>query len=81
MANSGNGNVTVPELALGELHDVLGGDLGDDALDLLGCETAAGGDDLTTNVLGNSGGAVEGQEDGSLELGLGALDLGLGDVE
>jgi len=49
-------------------------------LDILSAKTATGGDDLAANVLGNGGGAIEGQENGSLELGLGALNLGGGDV-
>jgi hypothetical protein len=36
---------------------------------------------LATNVFGDGGGAVKRQEDGGLQLSLGALDLGLGDVD
>lgn len=75
-----DGDVLVPELPVGKVHDVLLGDGVDDALNLAGAGAAAGGDELAANVLGNGGGAVEGQEDGSLELGLGALRLGLADV-
>lgn len=56
------------------------GDLANGTLDVLGREAATGGDDLAANVLGDGGGAVEGEEDGSLELGLGTLDLGGGDI-
>lgn len=35
---------------------------------------------MAANVLGNGRGAVKGQEDGRLELGLGALNLGLADA-
>lgn len=56
------------------------GDLADGTLDVLGTEATAGGDDLAANVLGDGGGAVQGEEDGSLELGLGTLDLSGGDV-
>lgn len=41
----------------------------------------AGGDDLAANILGDGGGAVEGEQDGCLELCLGALRLGLGHLE
>lgn len=79
-ADGAHGNILVPELAGGEVHNVLLGDLANGALDVLGAETAAGGDDLAADVLGDSGGAVEGEKDGSLELGLSTLDLGGGDV-
>lgn len=36
---------------------------------------------MSADILGNSRGAIQRQEDGSLELGLGALNLGLGDVD
>jgi len=35
---------------------------------------------LATNVLSNSSGAIEGEKDGGLELGLGTLDFGFCDV-
>lgn len=76
LSDGGNGNVLVPEFAVAEVHDVLGGDLADDLVDLPGSESAAGGDDLSSNVFGNGGGAVQGKENRGLELGLGALDLG-----
>jgi len=79
-ADGGDGDVLVPKLSAGEVHDALVGDGVNPALDLGGGHAAAGGDDLATNVLGHGGGAVEGEEDGGLELGLGALNLGLGDV-
>lgn len=79
-ADGAHGDVLVPELAGSEVHDILLGDLANSTLDVLGTEAAAGGDDLATNVLGNGGGAVEREEDGSLQLGLGALDLGRGDA-
>ena len=81
LADGGNGDVAVPKLALGEVHDIVGRDGTDNALDLFRRKAAAGGDDLASNVLGNGGGAVEGQEDGGLELGLGTLNLGLAHVE
>jgi hypothetical protein len=36
---------------------------------------------LAANVFGDGGGAIERQKDGCLQLSLGALDLGLGDVD
>ena len=35
---------------------------------------------MTANVLGDGGGTVQGQEDGGLQLGLGTLNLGGGNV-
>jgi len=80
LAHGADGNVLVPELAVGEVHDLLLGDGVDPALDLAGHHAAAGGDELAADVLGDGGGAVERQQDGGLELSLGALDLGLADV-
>lgn len=75
-----DGDVLVPQLPAREVHDALAVDGVDVALDLGGGHAAAGGDDLAADVLSKGGGAVEGEEDRGLELGLGALDLGLGDV-
>lgn len=75
-----DGEVLVPELPVGEVHDVGLGDGVDPALDLAGLDAAAGGDELAANILSNGGGAVEREKDGGLELGLGALSLSLGDV-
>jgi hypothetical protein len=61
-----NGEVLVPELQVGKVHNVLGGDLSDCPLNVLSVETAARCDDLATNVLGNGGGAVKRQKDGCL---------------
>ena len=79
-ADGAHGNVLVPQLAGGKVHHVLLGDLADRALNVLGAEAAASGDDLATNVFGNGGGAIQGKEDRGLQLGLGALNLGGGDV-
>jgi hypothetical protein len=81
LADSGDGNVAVPELALGEVHDIVGGNGANNALDLFRRETAAGGDNLASNVLSDGGGAIKGQKDGGLELSLGTLNLGLAHVE
>ncbi|KAI7974301.1 hypothetical protein EIK77_008484 [Talaromyces pinophilus] len=78
---STDGEFLVPELGVGKIHDVLGGDAADGGLNVFGAQAAASGDDLATNVFGDGGGAIERQEDGSLQLSLGALNLGLGDVE
>lgn len=79
-ADGAHDNILVPELAGGEVHNVLLGDLANSALDVLSAEAAAGGDDLAANVLGDGGGAVEGEKDGSLELSLGTLDLSGGNI-
>lgn len=77
-ANGANGNILIPQLLVGELHNVLLGDAVNGALDLTRVHAAASGDELTANVLGNSGCAVERQQYRGLELSLGALNLGLG---
>lgn len=77
--NGRNGNILVPDLSLSEVDDVLGSDGIDCPLDLAWAHSSASGDDLSANVLGKGSGAIQRQQDGGLELGLGALDLGLGD--
>ena len=79
-ADRADGNILIPDLLVGEIHNVLGGNGINDALDLTGAHAATGGDDLATNVLSDGGGAVKGEEDGSLELGLRALNLSVGNV-
>lgn len=79
-ADSAHGEVLIPQLAGSEVHDVLLGDLADSTLNILSTQAAASGDDLAADVLSNGGGAIERQEDGSLKLGLGTLNLGGGDV-
>lgn len=75
-----DGDILVPQPPLGKVHHVLLRHAVDDALDLGRLHPPSGGDDLAADVLGNGGGAVEGEEDRSLELGLCPLNLGLGDV-
>lgn len=79
-ADGAHGKVLIPQLAGSKVHNVLLGDLTNSTLNVLGAEATASGDDLATNVLGNGSGAVEGEENGGLELGLGALNLGGGDL-
>lgn len=79
-AHGANGNVAVPEFSVGKVHDLLLGDGIDQTLNLRGGHAAASGDELSANILGNGGGTVQRQEDGSLELGLGTLNLGGGHV-
>lgn len=76
LSNSRDSNITVPESPLGKVHDIALANGTDNTLNLFGCESSAGGDDLTSNVFGDGGGTVKRQEDAGLELGLGALDLG-----
>jgi hypothetical protein len=78
--NSADGNILVPELAVCEVHDIGLRDGVDLALDLARLHAAAGGDQLTANILSDSSCPIERQQDGSLQLSLGALNLGLGDV-
>lgn len=67
-------------MSVGKVHDVLVGDGVDLALDLARAGTAASGDELATDILGEGSGAVQGQQDRGLKLGLGALNLGFADV-
>ena len=76
-----DGNFLVPKLLLSKRHDVLLGDAVNDLLDILGGQAASGGDDLAADILSNGGGAVEGEQDGGLQLGLGTLNLSGGDAE
>ncbi len=80
VSDGGNGDILIPQLSLGEAHNILLGDGGDDTLNLLWAHTAAGGDDLASDVLSGGGGAVKGKEDRSLQLSLGALNLSLSNV-
>ena len=80
-ADSADSDILIPDLAVGEIHDILLGDLADHTLNVLRAEAAASCDDLAANVLSDCSGSVKGEEDGGLELGLGALNLGGGDVE
>jgi len=79
-ANSADGNILIPDFLVGELHDILLGDVVDEALNLAGAHATAGGNDLSADILSDGGGAVKGKENRGLELSLGALNFGLGDV-
>lgn len=79
-ADSAHGEILVPQLTGSEVHDVLLGDLADSTLNVLSAQTAASGDDLAADVLSDGGGAIERQEDRSLKLGLGTLNLSGADV-
>jgi hypothetical protein len=76
-----DGKLFVPQLLLGKFHDILGGELSNGAFDVFGAQATAGGDDLAANIFGNGGGTIERQEDGGLQLSLGALNLGFSDIE
>lgn len=80
LSNCADSDVLVPDVSVSKVHDVLVGDGIDLALDLARAGTAASGDQLATDVLGEGSGAVQGQQDGGLQLGLGALNLGFADV-
>lgn len=73
-------HILIPQLFPRKRHDVLFGNLPDDPLDFFGVHPAAGGHDLPADVFGDGGGAVEGQEDGGLQLGFGAFGFGFGHV-
>lgn len=80
VSDGADSEVLVPEVAVGEVHNALGVNGIDLALNLARHHATAGGDDLATNVLSNSSSAVERKKDRSLELSLGTLDLSLADV-
>lgn len=63
VANGADGQVLVPQVLVGKVHDILLGDGVDSALDLARAHAAASGDELAADVLGDGGGAVQGQED------------------
>ena len=77
-ADGRNSDVLIPDPPLCKADDVVGGDSVDGSLDLAGAHPSAGGHDLSANVLSQGGGAVQGQQNRGLELGLGALDLSFG---
>lgn len=81
LAHCADSNVLVPQLPLGKAHDVLGGDAVNGPLNLLWAQSPASGDDLASNVLRDSRGAVQGQQNRSLQLGLRTLNLGIADLE
>jgi hypothetical protein len=80
-ADSADGNILIPQFPVGEVHNVLVRDGINYSLDLARVHAAASSDDLAADVLRDGRGAVEGQEYRSLELGLGTLDLRLGDAQ
>lgn len=78
-AYSRNSDVLIPDPPLCEADDVVGGNSIDSSLDLTGAHPSASGHDLSADILSKGGGSVQGQQDGGLQLRLGALDLGFGD--
>ena len=80
LPNSTNSNIPIPKLLPTESHNVLLCDLTNNALNLLRRHATARRDDLAADVLGDGGGAVEGEEDGGFELGFCALDFPFGYV-
>ena len=79
-AHSADGNIAIPEFSVGKVHDLLLSNTINQTLNLGGGHTAAGGDELSANVLGNGGGTIQREEDRGLELSLSTLGLGGGDV-
>lgn len=77
--NGRDGDILVPNLSACKVHHILSCHCVDSSLNFSGAHTSASGDDLAANVLGKGGGTVKREQDGSLELGLGTLGLGLTD--
>lgn len=75
---SDQSNILVVESLLGPGSDVVLGDGLELGLDLSGGDSSAQGGELSSNVLGNVGGAVQRQKETGLELGLGSLNLQVG---
>lgn len=73
--NGTDSHVLIPQLSLRKAHNILRCDGTNHTLDLLWSHSASSGDDLTSDILGNSGCPVERKEDGCLELCLGSLDF------
>ncbi|KAI3480564.1 hypothetical protein L1887_57284 [Cichorium endivia] len=78
LAVGGEREVGIPQVGAGHTLDVLDADRVNGRLDLLRRVALAGGDELSSNVLGNGGGAVEAEQQARLELRLGTLHLTLG---
>lgn len=80
-AKGTDGHVSVPNLPGSKVHNVLLGNPSDSLFDVLRCKTTTSGDDLAANVLSNGRSAVKREEDRSLQLSLGTLNLCRADVE
>jgi hypothetical protein len=70
----------IPQLPLCKAHYVFLCDLSHYSLNLLWTHAATGCDDLSSDIFRYGSGAVEGEEDGCLELGFGTFDFSFGDV-
>ena len=78
LADCGNSNVFVPEPLVGEAHHILCRDGADLLLDFPWAQSPPRGDDLSADVFRYGRCAIKGKENRGLELGLCALDFGLG---
>ncbi len=74
----GQSKVSVPQVGAGNTLDVGNADRVNSRLDLLRSVSLAGGDELSSDVLGNSSGTVKAEQQAGLELSLGTLHLPLG---
>ena len=72
-AYSANGNILVPQLLPAKVHDVFLSYTIYCSFHVFGAHPPSSRDDLTTNVFGDSGGAVEGEQNGCFELSFGTL--------
>ena len=79
-SHGGHCDILVPQLPSRKVHDVLLGNGADDLFDFFGAHAASGRDDLPADVFGHGRGAVQGEQEGGLELCLCPLGFRLGDV-
>lgn len=78
LAVCGKGKVGIPQIGSRNTLDVRNADRVNGGLDFLWGVSLAGGDELSSDVLGNGGGTVETKQQTGLELSLGTLHLTLG---
>lgn len=80
LSNSTDSNILIPDSPLRKAHDIVLSDAAHDPFYLFRTHSAACGDDLATNVFGDSGGAVKGKQYRGFELSFGALDFGFAHI-
>jgi hypothetical protein len=74
-------NVLIPEILIGESHNILLRNLANHALDLVRLHTASSGDNLAAHIFCNCSRTVKRQQDGRFQLRFSSFSLSLGYVE